>query len=73
MQQQIEWTTHSVPERSNLAITTSLGDLKQVLQEVGLLLVEQFFTGGVHIRPDRLVSIEGTNVDLADLHTAQCY
>ena len=57
----------------NLAITTPLGDLKQVLQEVGLLLVEQFFPGGVHIRPDWLVSVEGTNVDLANLHTAQCY
>ena len=59
-----------MPERSNLAITTPLGNLKQVLQEVGLLLVEQFFTRGVHIRSDWLVSVEGTNVNLANLHTA---
>ena len=73
MQQQRKCIEHSVPEWSNLAITTPLRNLKQVLQEVGLLLVEQLFAGGVHICSDWLVSIEGTNVYLANLHTAQCY
>ena len=58
---------HTSGKQKYLSITTSLWDFKQVLQEVALLFLEQFFAGGVHVCSDGLVCIEGPNVHLANL------
>ncbi len=51
----------------HLAVACALGDVKEVLQQVGLLLLKQLQAGRVEVRTDGLVSVEGANVHLAHL------
>lgn len=55
---------------THLSVTTSLGNLKQVLQQITLLLLEELLARRVHVCPDGLVCIEGSNVHLAHLHSS---
>lgn len=51
----------------HLSVTCALGNIVQVLQQVGLLLLKELHTGRIQIRPHWLVCVEGPDVHLAYL------
>ena len=51
----------------HLSVACALGDIIQVLQQVGLLLLKELHTRRIQVRPHWLVCIEGPYVHLAHL------
>ena len=53
---------------AHLAVACALGNVEEVLQQVGLLLLKELLAGRVQVCLDRLVRIEGADIHLAHLH-----
>ncbi len=55
--------------RADLPVACALRDIIQVLQQVGLLLLEQLYASRIQVRPHWLVCIEGSDVHFAHLRS----